>query len=216
MLTWTESLVVKKFHKLYYDGPKQGGQIFQRTYWRGVQCLKCPTDLMAYQEIIHETRPDLIIETGTCHGGSALFLADMLTLEGCGEVITVDLIPRGGRPEHPRITYVEGSSSDPGVIASVFEGRPRGERVMAILDSDHSKGHVLAEMRLIAPHVSVGCYLIVEDTNVNGHPVFKAHGPGPYEAAEEFLSADERFEVDRSREKYLMTFNPSGFLRRVR
>ncbi len=85
---------------------------------------------------------------------------------------------------------------------------------MVILDSDHSRDHVLRELELYSPLVTPGCYLVVEDTNVNGHPVSPEFGPGPMEAVEAFLETTNDFEVDRSREKLLLTFNPSGYLRR--
>ena len=84
-----------------------------------------------------------------------------------------------------------------------------------ILDSDHSQDHVSKELSLLAPHVNVGSYIIVEDTNVNGHPTFREHGKGPYEAVQEFLKSNREFVVDESREKFLMTFNPMGFLKRI-
>ena len=87
-------------------------------------------------------------------------------------------------------------------------------RAMVILDSAHSFGHVLSELRLYAPFVSPERYLIVEDTNVNGHPVRGDFGPGPMEAVQRFLAEDGGFAADHSREKLLMTFNPGGFLRR--
>jgi cephalosporin hydroxylase len=86
---------------------------------------------------------------------------------------------------------------------------------MAVLDSNHHKEHVLSELRAYSRIVTVGQYLIVEDTNLNGRPVLPEYGPGPHEAVQEFLAEDRRFEVDRSREKFMMTFNPGGFLKRV-
>jgi cephalosporin hydroxylase len=84
-----------------------------------------------------------------------------------------------------------------------------------ILDSDHSQTHVRAELQAYAPMVSLGSYLVVEDTNVNGHPVLPDFGPGPMEATQEFLISHNEFVRDPSREKFMMTFNPGGFLRRV-
>ncbi len=86
---------------------------------------------------------------------------------------------------------------------------------MIILDSDHSRENVTRELVAYSPLVTQGSYLIVEDTNVNGHPVLPDFGAGPMEAVEAFLAAHPTFEVDERREKFLMTFNPRGFLRRT-
>ena len=94
--------------------------------------------------------------------------------------------------------------------------RAAGKNVLVILDSDHSRDHVLAEMRAYAPLVPLGGYLIVEDTNVNGHPVARKHGPGPKEAVDAFLATNDEFVVDHDREKFRVTFNPGGYLRRVK
>ena len=90
------------------------------------------------------------------------------------------------------------------------------ERVLAILDSHHSCKHVLDELRIYSRWVTPGSYLIAEDTNVNGHPVLPEHGAGPTEAVEEFLAENAAFELDSTREKFFLTFNPHGFLRRKR
>jgi cephalosporin hydroxylase len=174
------------------------------TKWLGRPALKCPLDLWIYQEIVFRTRPDLIIETGTAAGGSALFLATVCDLLDNGRIVTID-IEKQKRPRHDRITYLHGSSLDVNVKA---EGR-----TMVILDSDHSKDHVLAELHKYAPLVSEGCYLIVEDTSVR--LVLSDHGPGPAEAVEEFLKGNREFEIDRDCEKFLLTFNPGGYLRRT-
>jgi cephalosporin hydroxylase len=205
---------VNSFHDLYYNGPPGEGFIFQRTYWMGVPCLKCPLDLWIYQEIFHAVRPDLVIETGTAAGGSALFMAHMMDLLGKGEIITID-VDAADRPAHPRIRYVLGSSGDEALVTSVLRGRPDEVR-MVILDSDHSKSHVSRELELLAAYVTFGSYLIVEDTNINGHPTYPSFGPGPFEAVEEFLASTADFVLDPSREKFLMTFNPRGFLKRVK
>jgi len=147
-------------------------------------------------------------------GGSALFMANMMDLIGKGEVITIDINP-GIRPAHPRIRYVQGSSTDASLLEEVLRDRHDGMR-MVILDSDHSKAHVKRELELLSPYVTTGSYLIVEDTNINGHPTCPEFGPGPFEALEEFLGLTTDFVVDSSREKFLMTFNPRGFLKRVR
>jgi len=202
--------ITEAFHRLYYDST-----VWKDTYWLGVRTQKCPLDLWVYQELIVELRPELILETGTCAGGSALFLATMCEIVGRGQVVSVDIDPRPGRAVHPRVTYLTGSSTDEAILDQL-RARARGRSpVMAILDSDHSREHVAAELSLYAPLVTVGSYLVVEDTNVNGHPVLPEFGPGPREAVDAFLAANSAFEVDESREKFLMTFNPRGFLRRM-
>ena len=174
-----------------------------------------PLDLWVYQEIIFEVRPDIIVECGTCEGGSALFLASMCDLVKNGRIISIDIDPGASRPKHKRVRYMLGSSTDPEIVGRVRrEVRPR-DSVMVILDSDHSKEHVLGELRAYAPMITTGSYIIVEDTNVNGNPIYADFGPGPMEAVDEFLSEHGGFEIDRSREKFLMGFNPRGWLRRV-
>jgi cephalosporin hydroxylase len=201
--------VTEAFHRLYYDSA-----VWKDTYWLGTRTQKCPLDLWVYQEILHETRPDLILETGTAHGGSALYLASVCDHMNRGEVVTVDIAPIEGRPEHDRITYLTGSSTADTVVAEVERHVAGHERVLVILDSDHSRDHVLDELRLFSPWVTPGSYLIVEDTNVNGHPALPEHGPGPMEALEEFLAETDEFEIDAAREKFFLTFNPRGFLRK--
>lgn len=214
-MTPKEQAAIDGFHDLYYSGLNSEGPIYARTYWMNVLCLKCPLDLWIYQEMIAEMRPDLIIETGTHMGGSALFMAHMLDIVGHGEVITIDILDYPDRPIHPRIKYVQGSSSDPELIHSILDSHPSETRLI-ILDSDHSKQHVLAEMNLLASYVSIGSYMIVEDTNINGHPVLPSFGEGGFEAVEDFLNYHQNFEIDQTREKFLMTFNPRGYLKRVR
>jgi cephalosporin hydroxylase len=202
---------VDAFHRLYYD---THDTTWKQTFWRGRTVRKCALDLWVYQEIVVETRPDLIVETGTYMGGSALFLASVCDMIGRGRVVTVDLVERAGLPRHRRISYVTGSSVDDDVLERIRRHARRAKRVMVVLDSNHSRDHVLRELELYGPLVTPGCYLVVEDTNVNGHPVLPEHGPGPMEAVTAFLETTEAFEVDRTREKLLLTFNPSGYLRR--
>jgi cephalosporin hydroxylase len=184
------------------------------TSWLGIRTLKCPLDLWIYQEILVRNRPDLIVETGTALGGSAHFLATVCDRLDCGRVVTVDWRLREGRPEHPRITYLHGSSIAPRIVDQVVGAVRPGERVMVILDSAHERDHVLSELRAYGPIVTPGQYLIVEDTNVNGHPARPDFGPGPTEAVEAFLEEEpgRSFAVDPACEKFLMTFNPRGYL----
>jgi cephalosporin hydroxylase len=196
--------LVDDFHTEFYESG-----VWAHTYWRGHRIEKFPTDLMAFQEILHEVRPDLIIEAGTRFGGSAVFWGDMCDLMGHGRVVSLD-IDAVHTPVHPRVTYLNADSGDPATAALV---EPSGI-VLVNLDSEHRKYHVLRELAVWAQYVSIGSYLIVEDTNLNGHPIDKQGQPGPWEAVEEWLPGHPEFERDRSREKFLLTANPGGYLKR--
>ncbi len=203
-------LVAREFHRHYY---RSGA--WQDTYWLGALAWKSPHDLWIYQELLYELQPDLIVETGTMHGGSAYFLASICELLDKGRVISIDIEQKDGRPEHHRIEYLLGSSTSPETVDRVRSSAERADRVLVVLDSEHSCHHVLAEMRAYAPIVTAGSYMIVEDTNINGHPILRRYGPGPMEAVDEFLGSRNDFVVDSSREKYILTFSPRGFLRKV-
>jgi cephalosporin hydroxylase len=201
---------VARAHDALYDS-----DAWTQATWLGAQALKNPLDLWVYQEIIFETRPDLIVETGTYRGGSALYLATICDLLGAGDVVSIDIEPaRADYPQHPRITYLAGrSSTDPDVVAEI-RARAEGRRALVVLDSDHSQGHVEAELAAYAPLVPVGCYIVVEDSNIG--QIRKDLMPGPLQAVEAFLARTDEFEIDQAREKFLITFNPSGYLQRVK
>ncbi len=206
------------FHQVYYDAWENGvadGRGTLTLSWFGYRTIKSPLDLWTYQEILVETRPDLVVECGTRFGGSAYYIASILDLIGQGQVLTVDIDAMKGRPVHRRIRYVHGSSTDPAIVAQV-RAAAEGKRVMVILDSDHAAAHVADELAAYHDLVTIGCYLIVEDTNVNGHPVRPDFGPGPMEALDAFLAGRDDFVSDLDRERFLLTMNPRGFLRRVR
>lgn len=208
--------VVSRFHELFY-GTQQGYRPWMDVTWMGVKTLKCPMDLWIFQEILWECRPDWIVESGTYQGGSAFFLACMCEWMGAGRVISVDIDPQQHElPVHPRIHYLSGSSTRPEVFAQVQQQIGQGAQVMVILDSDHHFTHVTQELRLYSQLVSKGQYLVVEDTNLNGNPVQPDFGPGPREAVRQFMAHNPDFIVDQRREKLYLTFNPEGFLRRVR
>jgi cephalosporin hydroxylase len=209
--------IINNFHQLYYNS----GVWAYNTKWMGVPTQKCPLDLWIYQELIFELRPDLIIETGTCFGGSALFMAQMCDLANCGGVLTIDIATRDNLPKHLRLNYLNGSSVDPAIVSfvsgyvkTVAPYKKTEKTILVVLDSDHSRDYVLKEMECYAPFVSSGSYLIVEDSDVNGNPICPDHGPGPAEAITEFLRTHSEFEVDISREKFLMTQNPGGYVRK--
>ena len=207
--------VINQFHRLYYES-EAFGETWNNTTFLGVRITKCPLDMWIYQEIIFELRPDLVIETGTCYGGSALYIASLVDLVNHGKIVTIDIEEKESRPEHERITYITGSSTADGTLQKLNQELNGCSSIMVILDSDHKKDHVLKELAIYSKLVTVGNYLIVEDTNVNGHPVLPDHGPGPMEAVDEFLETNKRFKADTAKEKLLMTYNPKGYLRRVK
>src|SRR4051794_4393035 len=159
---------VRRFHRLYYGN---SGRTWMNTRWFGVTLFKCPLDLWVYQELLVELKPDLVVETGTAAGGSALYLASCMDLLGRGRVVTVDVVERPNLPQHDRITYLTGSSTDPAIVERVRREAETAATVMVILDSDHARDHVLDELRAYASLVTPGSYLVVEDTNINGRPV---------------------------------------------
>jgi cephalosporin hydroxylase len=209
--------VVDQFNKLYYESGTAGN-----LQWRGIEMLKNPCDLWMMLELICRVRPSVLIETGTHYGGSALYFAEMATLLGqpCS-VITVDINPKlAYRPEDHGIFPVVGYSTDRrvvGEVSSILRDKlsQRPGPVMVTLDSDHTQENVADELEIYSPHVTPGSYLIVEDTNVNGHPASPDHGPGPWEAVHVFLSRNQSFQIDLSCQRHLLTFFPHGWLKRV-
>ena len=205
--------IVDRFHKLYYDS-FIFGKTWRDTHWLGTPTLKCPLDLWLYQEMIHELKPDLIIETGTAKGGSGLYLSCMCDLVKNGKVVSIDVLDDPGRPKHERLTYLHGSSTAEDIVEKVKGMIKPDATVLVFLDSDHSKEHVLAEMKIYSRMVTKGSYMVVEDSNINGHPVDPDFGPGPMEAMDEFLKDNNDFVVDKDKEKFYLTFNPKGYLKK--
>lgn len=188
--------------------------IMQSTTYFGVPTLKSPLDWWVYMEILHEVKPDVVIELGTHYGGSALALAHVLDNLGHGRVITVGLSHSPVPPvvrDHKRITFVTGAALQ--VVGAVKAQTKEGDKVLVIEDSDHSMAHTLEVMQKYGKLVSVGSYLIVED-GIAGHGLNEPGGP--YEAVEEFLRQNDQFKLDRNREHFLITWNPKGYLQRVK
>jgi cephalosporin hydroxylase len=196
--------------------------------WLGRPVIQWPQDIMALQEIIWRTKPDVIVETGIAHGGSLIFTSSMLELlGGDGRVIGVDIDIRAHNrvaiEEHPmarRIEMIEGSSVDPAIVEQVRSAIGGAERVLVILDSNHTHEHVLAELQLYAPLVTEGSYLIVMDTVVEDMPADAfpdrpwGTGDNPMTAMREFLAGTDRFEIDQEiSDKLVLTVAPSGYLR---
>lgn len=203
---------INEFHKLF----NLNRQV--PALWLGIKIQKSPFDLFIYQEIMYECRPDILIECGTRRGGSALFFASIFDLIGNGHVLTIENNACDDLPNHSRITYINGDSVSDDVLnkISTFLTLCKTGKIMVSLDSNHSKDHVLKELKIYSPLVTVGQYLVCEDGCVNGNPIYPDHGPGPAEAIEEFMKSNDNFIIDKQREKFLMTYHPNGFLRKMK
>jgi cephalosporin hydroxylase len=196
--------------------------------WLGRPIIQFPEDMIAIQEIIWKTRPDLIIETGVAHGGSLIFSASLLELMGGDSlVVGVDIDIRAhnraaieAHPMSRRIRLIQGSSIDDRVLDEVRRHAEGRRKIMVILDSNHSHAHVLQELQLYSPLATPGAYLIVCDTTVEDMPADmfadRPWGPGdsPRTAVQAFLRTTSRFELDPEYEhKLMMTANRGGYLR---
>lgn len=201
------------FHRMYYEA---ADRTWKATSWMGHDAHKLPLDLWLYQELIVRDRVSVVVETGTLHGGSALYFAHLFDLLGGGRVITIDVQEQPGRPQHPRIEYLTADSGESSTLERVRSLLGPDDRVMVVLDSFHAAHHVARELELYPDLVTVGCPLVVEDTNVNGNPVRAQYGPGPMEAVREFRARDDRFAPEPTAEKFFVTFHPEGVLTRVR
>lgn len=220
---------MRKVHEKMRD---EYQRVYQRrkmnfTYWRGVRIVKPPEDVARYTEIIWETKPDILIECGTCFGSSALYFQDILNLIGeGGKVITIDRETKkfDENSRRKEIVYITGSSVNKDIfkrilqeIAIIQVAKHRDAKIMVSLDSNHKKNHVLKELDLYSQLVTVGCYMVVDDTAINGRPILGSFGPGPGEALDEWLPKQLEFENDKTiEEKYLCSYNYGGWLKRVR
>ncbi len=198
--------------------------------WMGVPIIQMPADIMATQEVIWTTKPDIIIETGVARGGSMIFMASLLQVIGKGQVIGVDIDIRAhnrasieAHPLAPRITLIEGPSTAPETLARVRAEIPDGASVMVVLDSDHSRDHVLAELRTFGPLVTEGQYLVVADTllgwgDASQTPTKRSKvlypGDEPYAALKDYLTETDRFAPDPViNGKLVLSSSPGGYLK---
>jgi cephalosporin hydroxylase len=196
--------------------------------WLGRPIIQFPQDIMAMQEIIWDAGPDLIIETGIARGGSVIFYASMLELLGGDrQVIGIDIdirehnrIAIENHAMYKRITMLEGSSVDPKIVSQVYQLASGRNRVLVLLDSNHTHDHVLKELELYSPLVKKGSYIVVFDTIIEimpkdffGNRPFNK-GNNPMTAVKEFFKRNDRFVIDKNiSDKLLVTVAPGGYLK---
>lgn len=206
---------------------------FYTFTWLGRPIIQLPEDLIRVQEVVYQLRPDVIVETGIAHGGSLVFYASLCSLMGHGKVVGVDVEIRphnrkafDEHPLRPFISLVEGSSTDPAIVSQVQAMIGPEDRVLVVLDSNHTYAHVAAELRAYAPLVTPGSYLIVQDGLMRdladvprGKPSWSTDNPA--RAAEEFVAEHPEFVLQtpawQFNESYLqegVTQWPSGWLLR--
>jgi cephalosporin hydroxylase len=200
--------------------------------WMGRPIIQYPQDMMAMHEIIWELKPDLVIETGIAHGGSLIYYASLLELIGKGEVLGIDIdIREHNRIEiekHPmfkRIKMIQGSSIDPEIVSKVQEHTKGKQTILVTLDSNHTHEHVLAELKMYSPFVSLNSYIVVYDTIVEklpeqylpGHVRPWGIGDNPLTALNTFIAENPQFEIDKSiNNKLLISVAPDGYLKRIK
>lgn len=209
-------VVVPLFHLIWYNHKDS----WLKNTFLGYPIWQNPLDLQLYQELIFRLKPSFILQTGIAGGGSLLYYASMLDIMDAPAdvlVIGVDIefTDSAKTLKHPRIRMIIGGSVDPVVVRQI-ESLTAGKTGLVILDSDHSQAHVAKELAIYQRFVGRDGYLIVEDTNVNGHPVQRHHGPGPLEATNDFLATTKAFVRDDALwQRNLYSHHQYGWLKRV-
>jgi len=191
----------------------QANVAMKQVYYRGVPTWKNVFDLWVIQEIIFDTRPQIVVEIGTKFGGTTIWLSDTMKTIASGLVISMDLNrPRIDFPAN--VQFIQGDSIAPHTVSQV-KGLCEGRRTMLMTDGNHAAEHVFQELTLYTPMIALGCYFIVEDgiVDVMDWPQYQ---PGPLVAVQRFLQGNDSFAIDESREKFILTYAPGGFLKRVR
>jgi cephalosporin hydroxylase len=191
-------------------------RLMGKSSYHGIQTLKNPIDFWVYQELVYEIRPDLIIEIGVHHGGSSLAFAHMLDHNGKGRIIGLDSTLANVDEKatlHERIEFMEGDAKE--LVGEIRAQTAGTQKVLVIEDSSHEYENTLQLLRLYGDLVTVGSYFIVEDS-ICHHGLDVGPEPGPYEAINTFIQENDSFEIDRSREDFLITWNPCGYLKKIR
>ncbi len=211
-MTWLEDSLDLSLRQII---PIIQNRIMTESAYFGIQTWKSPFDFWIYQEILHEVKPDVIVEIGNHAGGSTLALAHLCDCLGHGRVIGLDLSHSSVSAQvrnHARIMLLEGDAC--ASIHRVLSLINPEEHVLVIEDSSHTFENTLCVLETYAPLIKPGGYFIVED-GICHHGLDGGPFPGPYEAVEAFISRNASFVIDRSREAFLITWNPKGYLRKV-
>lgn len=213
-VAWNRIARLRVARRYHHDLIYRTGN-FATTTWMGTPIWQNVLDAWTIQETIAEIQPALLIETGTHKGGSALFYANLMDVLDHGRMITIDIV-EPEQLEHPRVTFLHGSSTDPEIISEVRDAAAATNGpVMVILDGLHDRDHVAQELELYGPLVTPGSYLMSQDGVIDDLRLFRDSRPGPLEANREFLARHPEFEHDsRRNDLYGLTHHPLGWLRR--
>ena len=208
-----------------------------RYTWLGRPIIQLPEDMLSVQQVVWDLKPDVIIETGIAHGGSLIYYASLCQLMGKGKVVGVDIEIRPhnreaveGHPLFDYISLIEGSSTDEAILEQVKSHIAPNDVVLVILDSNHTKQHVLDELRAYHPLVTVGSYIVATDgvmkdlTHVpNGDSTWIQDNP--VAAVETFLAENDAFVFENPLPEFnesavntesVPTYWPKGWLKRVK
>jgi cephalosporin hydroxylase len=208
--TWENKMPQTDYYQIFYSHILREGYI---PTWRGFRCIKLPTDLILYSQVLWDNKPDILIECGTAYGGSALFYADCFNTIGKGQVITIDKAAQS-QPPHPRITYINGRMTACDTLATVRE-LVKGKTVMVVLDGNHYRKQVKRELYFYAPMVTKGQFIVVEDIYRKSGLVPRAGQGG--EAVDWFFKTKwgKDFKREPMDERFLYCVSKGGWLRRT-
>lgn len=207
--------------QLYFLIMEWQNQLLNNNKYFGIPTYKIPLDFWVYQEIIYEVKPDVIIEIGNFKGGSTLALAhllDNMQLDD-SKILALDInhsLIDNKVIEHKKIKLITGNAVN--LLEEVRNNIKDTDKVLIIEDSSHTYENTLEILKLYSTLVTKDSYFIVEDSIIStGLEVnYIKHGGGPYRAINEFISQNNTFIVDRSREKFIVTWNPKGFLKKIK